>query len=220
MAELIEPQTLTERTYAVGVDIGQSIDPTAIAVIEQLVQVTPASWRNNHKGTRGTPRLNVRHLERLKLGTPYPEQVVHVCRMVQSDPLNQPGLLRGVYVDRTGIGRAIVEMFDRKRLPGLEAVTITSGQKAERKPDGWSVPKVELVGAVQAQLHNKTLKIAPTMADTAALTRELQDFRTAYTAAGNATFNAKSGAHDDLIIALALAIFGLGQRTRVCSMQV
>jgi hypothetical protein len=41
------------------------------------------------------------------------------------------------------------------------------------------------------------------------LTRELQEFRVKYTEAGNATFNAREGGHDDLVLALAIAVFGL-----------
>jgi hypothetical protein len=38
-----------------------------------------------------------------------------------------------------------------------------------------------------------------------ALVRELQDFRVEFTAAGNLTFNARQGRHDDLVLALAIA---------------
>ncbi len=41
--------------------------------------------------------------------------------------------------------------------------------------------------------------------------RELQDFRVRYSDAGNATFNAREDAHDDLVLALALAVFGLSR---------
>ena len=41
--------------------------------------------------------------------------------------------------------------------------------------------------------------------------RELQDFRVRYSDAGNATLNAREGAHDDVVLALALAVFGLSR---------
>lgn len=47
--------------------------------------------------------------------------------------------------------------------------------------------------------------------DAPTLLRELQDFRVRFTEAGNATFNAREGAHDDLVLALALAVFGLSR---------
>jgi hypothetical protein len=39
------------------------------------------------------------------------------------------------------------------------------------------------------------------------LVRELQDFRMEFTAAGHLTFNARSGKHDDLVLALAIAVW-------------
>lgn len=41
------------------------------------------------------------------------------------------------------------------------------------------------------------------------LTRELQEFRVKYTEAGNANLNAREGGHDDLVLAIAIAVFGL-----------
>src|SRR5690349_9142791 len=37
--------------------------------------------------------------------------------------------------------------------------------------------------------------------------RELQEFRVDFTAAGHLTFNARSGKHDDLVLALAIAVW-------------
>ena len=39
--------------------------------------------------------------------------------------------------------------------------------------------------------------------------RELQDFRARFTESNNATFNAREGEHDDLVLDLAIAVFGL-----------
>ena len=78
-------------------------------------------------------------------------------------------------------------------------------------PAGWSVPKAELVSKLQALLHAGQLRIAAGLPDAAVLARELQDFRVRFTEAGNATFNAREGAHDDLVLALALAVFGLSR---------
>jgi hypothetical protein len=49
------------------------------------------------------------------------------------------------------------------------------------------------------------------LADAAVLVRELQDFRMSFSTAGNAIFGAREGAHDDLVLAVALAIFGATQ---------
>ena len=39
------------------------------------------------------------------------------------------------------------------------------------------------------------------------MVRQLQDFRCEFTAAGYLTFNARSGKHDDLVLALAIAVW-------------
>src|SRR5690606_7689972 len=89
-------------------------------------------------------------------------------------------------------------------------ITITSGHKAERNDTGWSVPKVLLVSRLQALLHSGALEIDGKAKDAAVLLKELQDFRVSFTAVGNPTFNARQGAHDDLVLALAIAVFGAG----------
>jgi hypothetical protein len=47
--------------------------------------------------------------------------------------------------------------------------------------------------------------------DASILLRELQDFLVTFTSTGYAVFNARSGAHDDLILAVAVAVFGASQ---------
>ena len=73
------------------------------------------------------------------------------------------------------------------------------------------MPKGELVSKLQALLHAGELRIAASLPDAPVLLRELQDFRVRFTESGNATFNAREGAHDDLVLALALAVFGLSR---------
>ncbi len=75
------------------------------------------------------------------------------------------------------------------------------------------MPKVTLVSRLQALLHSGDLRIPRALPDAAVLTRELQEFRVKYTDAGNATFNAREGEHDDLVLALAIAVFGLSEST-------
>ena len=64
------------------------------------------------------------------------------------------------------------------------------------------------------------MKIASGLPNAAVLARELQDFRVRFTETGNATFNAREGAHDDLVLALALAVFGLSRPETAKSIEV
>lgn len=93
----------------------------------------------------------------------------------------------------------------------MQGITITGGREILTTDVGWPVPKGELVSLLQAKLHAGDLKVAKALPDAAELLRELQDFRVRFTEAGNATFNAREGAHDDLVLAVALAVFGLSR---------
>ena len=73
--------------------------------------------------------------------------------------------------------------------------------------------KIELISKVQALLHSQELTIEPELTDAVALVRELQNFRVSYSTAGNVIFRAREGAHDDLVLAASLAIFGAAHPT-------
>ena len=70
--------------YFIGLDLGQSYDPSAVAVVEE---------------DRGV--LVVRYLERAPLGTPYPQIVEWMRQMVGVPPLRGRC---GLVVDGTGVG--------------------------------------------------------------------------------------------------------------------
>lgn len=200
----------TERhTFTVGVDIGQAHDPTAICVVDKLDYERRIGSPLRGAPNPPNPVFNVRHLERLKLGMSYPEQVRHIHRLVA-----RPGLAEhepGLWVDYTGVGRPVFDLFKEARIPKLNGVTITSGQQVTNDGMRHNVPKVTLVSRLQALLHSGELRIAATLPDAPVLLRELQEFRVKFTEAGNATWNAREGAHDDLVLALALAVYGVGR---------
>jgi hypothetical protein len=203
------------RRYFVGVDLGQSFDPTAIAICERI---TGVPWPGYEDEKRPEPEYNVRHLERLPLGTPYPAQIEHVLGLLCREPLLS-GETR-TYIDHTGVGRAVFDMFRAAHIRRLYGVTITAGNEVTRTDIGWHVPKLELISRVQALLHSKRLAIDETLPDAKALVSELHNFRSTFTSAGNVIFNARSGAHDDLVLALALAIFGATDRASRVSVAI
>jgi hypothetical protein len=79
--------------WIVGVDLGQSSDPTAIAVLEHVRGVLDSgSALERHCGLTADKqkpgeRMDVRHLERLPLGTSYPVVVQHVKTLLSRPPL-------------------------------------------------------------------------------------------------------------------------------------
>ena len=81
--------------YAVGLDLGQAQDYSALAVVE-------------HAGRSRDRPLLVRHLHRWPLGTAYPAIVADVAATLAAPPLPAGAVLA---IDRTGVGRAVFDLF-------------------------------------------------------------------------------------------------------------
>src|SRR5216684_2488894 len=111
--------------YYVGLDLGQKGDPSAIAVVEEWWEAVGGVDRVTYE-LRTTRRLDVRYLERVPLGTPYPEVVEQVCDLVRSPELKGRCVL---VVDSTGVGAPVVDLLRRAPLEAwLVPVTITGGE--------------------------------------------------------------------------------------------
>jgi hypothetical protein len=178
--------------YVLGLDLGQTSDFTALAVLE----------RHPVESAEQKPDYTLRHLRRFPLGTAYTEIVPAVGAVRRSEPLRQAPLV----VDQTGVGRAVVDML-RQSACGVIPVTITGGHATTVTADGsYHVPKKELITALQVVLQGRRLQIARSLPDAATLVRELQQFQLKITAAANEVFGVwREGQHDDLVLALALA---------------
>lgn len=182
----------------VGVDLGQTHDPTAVAIVQRHEWLEHDDTGEVHKRIK----LTVPHLERLPLGTTYPAQVAYVGELLRREPLasNKTDLI----IDHTGVGRPVFDLFKKAGLRP-KGLIITAGDKAKRTGTGWSVSKLQLISRLQAELHQEGLRISRHLKDADALAKELQDFQVNITSAGNAVFGARVGAHDDLVLALAIA---------------
>jgi hypothetical protein len=194
------------RRYFGGLDVGQKNDPTTfVAVREERRLFTTDLWSKDPQWQEETPTVyQVGYVERLPLGTTYPAVVNYIARLLQRP--TWAGNIELV-IDQTGVGRPVCDMFASAGIPFI-AVTITGGDTENRDSrNHWRVPKGLLVSAVQALLHEGRLHIHKELPDEKALTRELQDFRIDFTATGHMTFAAKVGKHDDIVLALALAVW-------------
>src|ERR1700679_1803773 len=119
--------------FYLGLDLGQKRDYSAVAVVERI------DHRRAFQGT-AFPKLLVRHVERLPLGTPYPLVVERVRAIVRSGELAGNCALA---VDATGVGAPVVDMLRAARLGcELNAVVITGG---ERRAGSGTVPKRDLM---------------------------------------------------------------------------
>jgi hypothetical protein len=189
--------------YFVGLDLGQVSDYSALAVVER--KLLPGPLRRGQPQGPPVRHHAVRHLQRWALGTSYPAIVEDVAALLARPPL--PGCL--LVADQTGVGRAVVDLLRQRRLPArLMAATITAGDRVGGTKGGAvSVPKKELVSALQAALQTRRLEIAP-VPEAETLGRELTTFRVKITAAANETFAAwRERDHDDLVLATALAVW-------------
>jgi hypothetical protein len=180
-----------DERFIVGADLGQSHDPTAIAVVRRLER-----WPQK-------PLFQVGYLARLPLGTPYPAVVTHVTQMLGRPPLR--GKVELV-IDFTGVGRPVFEMFVGRGVSPI-GVTITAGDATTNDGLIYRVPKIELISRVQALLHDGRLKIHKELPDAPVLVSELQDFKADVTDSGYWKFGARAGKHDDLVLALAIALW-------------
>jgi hypothetical protein len=152
----------------------------------------------------------VRHLERFELGTPYPEVVERVARLVRSLPgvWGQPARCELV-VDATGVGRPVVDLLRREGMGcGLRPVMVTAGA-AESSSDGYfGVPKRDLITGLQAMVQSGELKVVKGLRHADTLMKEMAEMRVRVSGAGEQFGCWRNGAHDDLVFAVALAGWG------------
>jgi hypothetical protein len=205
--------------YFVGLDLGQSADYTALAIVQSVKET-------NEEGRLKTA-LHLRHLERYPLRTPYTDVADGVAALMRSDTLNRdeydPSRHRvakpksELLVDKTGVGVAVTDLLKERGLK-FTSVTIHGGEKVTRAKGAYNVPKLDLVAALEVPFHAQTLKVAEGLRLWGALREELQNFRRKVNAkTAHASFEHwRESDHDDLVLAAALACWGAagGRRRR------
>lgn len=144
------------------------------------------------------------YLTRLPLKLPYPAQIEAIRNILGRLPRDTE-----LVVDFTGVGRGIYDMLVDRGLSPM-GVAMTGGIEVHRTGRIATVPKSTLVSKLVARLHSGELVVHRDLADWPALRRELLNFRAEVTATGQETWNASRGEHDDLVIATALCVWGLG----------
>jgi hypothetical protein len=188
--------------YFVGADFGQVRDYTAIAVLER------AEVRGRFDyGVRAHEKevaLRLRYLERVPMGTPYPEVVERVAEVTRDRQLAGRCHLA---VDGTGVGRPVVDLLRRAKTEAiLMPVTITGGQTETTDQGFYRVPKRDLIIGLQVLLQRGGLRIAKQLPFARKLVEELEAVEVRVSPAGNEQYAAwREGTHDDLVFAVALA---------------
>src|SRR5262245_51566109 len=192
------PQTTKTVHYFAGLDLGQSQEFTALAVLER------ACAYDEEMRPREPAQYAVRHLERFPPGTPFPAVGARVAALFATGPLGNGTLV----VDQTGVGKPVVDLL-RKAQPKayVRPVTVTVGHHAVAdEHGGWLVPKKELVSTLQILLQSRRLLVAEALPEAATLVRELTNFQAKVVLVVDDPYVAwREGAHDDLVLAIAIA---------------
>jgi hypothetical protein len=200
--------------YILGVDLGQANDFTALCVLEKHRDTTSTVEQKGFEPpTSITTTRNVfhlRHLQRLKLGTGYPDVVNIVSTMLKALPpaKSAPALV----TDATGVGRPVIDMMLKAGLRPI-AVTITGGFDENRvASNDYRIPKRNLVSTLAVLLQSGRLKVAPDLSEGETFVSELSNFKVKISAAGHDSYNAwRESVHDDLVLSVALAAW-FGER--------
>lgn len=195
-----------ETRYFVGLDLGRTDDFTALAVVERF------SCENR-------VQLRLRHLERLAVGTSYPDIVERVREMVQSSALEGQCELA---VNAAGTGPRVLKLLHRAQLGCQVRPVMVSCGRRERVEGDWShVPNRDLITKLRTLLEDNTLKIAHGLPYVLELLREIAQMRTTVTFTDNDRFDAwREGVYDDMAFAVALACWAVEKtwspQTRTC----
>jgi hypothetical protein len=145
---------------------------------------------------------------RLPLRTPYPAAIAaDIAALVAQPPLVCPLLV----IDQRGVGRAVADLFRPADLKArLRPTRITAGHAVTCVEGVWQVARQELASVLQTLLQGRRLKIAAVPARQT-LAEELSAFPVKATAANEQLESWRERAHDDLVLAVALAAW-LGER--------
>ncbi len=201
--------------YFVGLDLGQSADYTALAVVQ-------TAYERNEQGQL-VKRLHLRHLERYELRTSYTTIADAVVAVMRSQALNtdeyDPRRHRiakpkvELLVDKTGVGRAVTDILKARGLR-FTGIVIHGGETTHYSDGAYHVPKKDLVGALEVPFDTGRLKIAEGLRLWGVLREELQNFRRKQNPkTSHVSFEHwREGDHDDLVLACALACWGATAR--------
>jgi len=181
-----------------GLDLGQRKDYSALCVVQR--EFRPSGER--HYG--------LRYLKRWPLGTGYPEILSDLATLLRNPIFDQPKLA----VDITGVGLGVFDFVKQSGLPVIHRpILITAGSHVTNEAGCYHVPKKELVSVLQVLLQSRRLRVA-NIPERELLVKELLQFKVKVSTAGNESFEAwRERDHDDLVLAVAMALW-LGEREK------
>jgi hypothetical protein len=130
--------------------------------------------------------LHLRHLQRIPIGTTYPEVVRQVAELVRSPELD--GCCE-LMVDATGVGKNVVDLLRMARLNcTIKPAVVTSGVDEQLGAGYYHVPKRDLITGLVVALQSGKLQIARGMENGPALQAEMAGIQVKVTPQGNEQF--------------------------------
>jgi len=181
-----------------GLDLGQRQDYTAFASLELL-------W--HYKGHNAITfehvfeaTLNLCGLSRYPLGTSYAEYPKLIENRLRH--VNAPnGLSVSLVIDAGGPGAPVVDELRRAHIGAtIHPILITGGNSSGHAANGYkTVPRRDLISNLVLLLDHNILRWPETLPLREPLEKELLNLN------GGTTHPAEAGAHDDLVMAVAIA---------------
>ncbi len=201
-------------THFMGVDLGSSFDRSAVIVVEGVRHLVPAepTWDDPDRHVAAEDHYHVRHISRSEMNTPYEFTVAHMGAVSQ---VFRP---RFTYFDQTGVGLAVDRMILAAHMAGAFhtrpiGITITGGEHITDN----GVPKKDLLSPITTLGQQGRLHIDEGLPGAGKLVQEITDMqRRQNLNTGHVSFGAATeAAHDDLVIALAMALIPILRRFRL-----
>lgn len=205
--------------YFLGLDLGKSNDYTALCIAQRKDL--------DHKDSI----IEVNNVVRFPLGTPYTRVASQIGEIIRALPdaivskeewpmnAEMPRTYTDhnyrLIVDATGVGNAVVELLRAQQLKMVEVV-ITSGVGQVRDEGSRRyVPKVQLISPLRVAFESGRLKVASQIPNWRDVERELMDFDEEINGTGAPSYgNRSANGHDDMVLAMALAVWFAGQVRR------
>ena len=166
--------------FAVGCDLAQANDWTAVSVVEHKAGVLDYNTEfERHCGIGARPQVkaeyfDLRHLERVR-GLSYVDIVDRLKTMMATPPLcgdagTPPAEL---IVDATGVGRGVCDLISDAGL-SYTGIVITGGtETTHAQGNFWHVSKLDLVSRLDGKLHSGALRIAAALKEVRLRARNL-----------------------------------------------
>jgi len=179
--------------FYVGLDLGQAQNYTAISVLHRekrtFVERDPVT-----AAFLTDTRLTLRYIQRVPLGSEYPDIVLHLTQLLGSPMLQAPLTLA---LDATGVGAPVVDFLRKARLQcTLMPLILTGGHTVTNPGRTYTgVPRQDLLSNLQVLIEKGQLRIAQDLPGFDDLCTELNGLRTRGTIEEQ----------DDLAFSLALA---------------